>query len=351
MSKPLSRQSLAKVYKELDEVAVAVSVVGTRRPKLMKLARMAYPVRDALVGMRPEVSKLRDNLTRAIHNTRRAQLKQRSASRAIWALAAEIKKTQKLIGDGLGDVPLGFRSGGMDIENVWGFTEQEVKPFLDQFDRMMRQVMTLGLDDQVAYGEVVFDPDSANRRALFFNPYNDKLVADPLKGTNRKADIGEALAARVWLASFGQKEHVDWMENFDHFARHFTRMLEGKKLDAGAAGVMAATTGVRAGAISEAIEPKEPKPKAKVKPTPIAIEKAIEGISDVRGQTVLGFYVKVGNMSHHSGPGVVVVRPVGERGDGVTFYSLGSRTAARRAARFIYNETAKQRDKGEVAIE
>ena len=334
MSKPLSRQSLAKVYKELDEVAVAVSVVGTRRQMLMKLARMAYPVRDALVGARPEVSKLRESLTRAIHNTRRASLKQRPASRAIWALAAEIKKTQKLVGDSLGDVPLGFRSGGMDIENVWGYTEREVKPFLDRFDRMLRKIMTLGLDAQVAYGEVVFDPDNANRRALFFDPHNDRLVADPLKGTNRKADIGEALAARVWLASFGAKEHESWGGRhlgFDNFSRAFTRMLEDKKLDS-------------------AIEPKEPSPKAKVKNTPIAIEKAIEGIGDVRGRTILGFFVKVGNMSHHSGPGVVVVRPTGEKGGWVTFYNLGPRTAAKRAARFIYNET-KRRDKGEVAKE
>ena len=343
MASPLSKQALAKVYKELDEVAVAVSVVGTSRGKLVQLARMAYPIRDALVGTRPEVSKLRDDLTRAIHNVRRVHTRQRPASNAIKMLAAEVKRVQKLVGSKLGDVPLGFRAGGMDLENVWGYTELEARPFLDRFDRMMRKVMVLGLDKQVSYGDVFLDADEAGNRALYFDPHNDRLIANPLKGANRDAEIGEALAARVWLASFGPKGHAEWGGNFEHFARRFIQMLEGKKLNNATAAVMAATTGVREGAISEAIEPKEPSPKANTKPTPIAIEKAIEGIGDVRGRTILGFYVKVENMSHHSGPGVVVVRPTGEKGEGITFYSIGSKTAARRAARFIYNATRQKK--------
>jgi hypothetical protein len=351
MASPLSRQALARVYKELDEVAVAVSVVGTRRQKLMDLARMAYPARDALVGSRPEVKKLRDDLTRAIHNVRRSQTRPARASKAIWKLAAQIKRVQKLVAKGLGDVPSSMSAGGLEVSNVWGYSEREAKPLLGRLDKALGRAKDLGLGSQVVYGEVILDPGKAGGRAVSYDPHKDQLVGDPSKGSNRDLDIAEALAARVWLASFGPEEHAEWggsPSDFDGFVRLFSDMLAGKKLDRGLATIMAATTGVEHGRISEAIIPKEPPPKGSVKLSPLAIEKAIESIKDGRGRILHGHYVKVGNMSHASGPGFVTVKATGDKGPGVTFYSIGPKTAARRAARFVYN-AAKKKGKEEAA--
>lgn len=347
----ISKNHLSKVYKELDEVAVAVMVVGTRRPKLMALARMALPVRDALVGSRPEVSKLRDDLARAMHNTRRANLKQRPASKAIRDLAAQIKRVQKLVGGKLGDVPASFKVSGLTATNAWGYSEREAKPFLGRLDRAFKKAKDIGLGKQVVYGEVILDPDAAGSKALSYDPHSDRLIANPSRTTNRDAEIVEALAARVWLAAFGSDEHTEFggiRAGFDHFVRLFTDMLDGKKLDRGHAAIMSATTGVRYETISEEIIPKEPRPKGSVKLTPISIERAIEAIREGRGRTFHGYYIRVGNMSHASGPGFVTLKPTGEKGLGVTFYSLGHKTAARRAARFVYN-AARQKGKEEAA--
>jgi len=350
MALPLSKQNLAKVFKELDEVAVAVMVVGTRRPKLMQLARIVLPVRDALVGTRPEVRKIRDDLTRAMHNTRRSPLRQRPASKAIKALAAEVKKVRKLVDGKLGDVPSSFKVSRLTAINTWGYSEREARPFLDRLDRALKKAKALGLDKQVVYGEVILDPDEAGSRALYYDPHGDRLIGNPSKATNRDSEIGEALAARVWLATFGSEEHTEFggiRAGFDPFVRLFTDMLNGKKLDRGHATIMATTTGVRHAAISEDTIPKEPRPKGVVKLTPISIERAIEAIREGRGRTLHGYYIRVGSMSHASGPGFVTLKPTGEKGPGVTFYSLGHKTAARRAARFVYN-AAKQKGREEA---
>ena len=359
MKSQLSRQNLDKIFKELDETSVAVSVVGTRRQKLMDLARMVLPVRDALFGTRPEVSKVRSNLTRAMHNVRRAQLQPRPASKAIKALAVEIVEVKKLLASKLGDVPETFALGGMTVQNVWGYTEGEGRQFIERMKRSLDKAKSLGIDG-LEYGDVVFDPEMTQGAAVSYDPHLDRIYANPSKVSNR-ADIGEVLASRMWLSVFGPKEHIDWggSRGFDGFVRIFSDMLSGKKIDRGIAGIMAATAGVEHEDISEQIIPSvasshtdgscgEHSTTVKTKGvrlTPLAVEKAIESMRDGSGRNLFGFYVKVGNVSYGSGPGFVTVRANGEK-DSVTFYSIGPKTAARRASRYIYSAARNTVKKG-----
>lgn len=230
----------------------------------------------------------------------------------------------------------------MTIQNVWGYTDGEVRQFVERMKNALDRAKSLGIDG-LEYGEVVFDPEATDGVAVRYDPHFDRFYANPSKMQGRDADIREALASRMWLAIFGPEEHVEWGESrgLDGFVRIFSDMLAGKKIDPGFAGIMAATTGIDRGAISEQIIAMEPPvPNREVKLTPLAIEKAIESMKDGNGRNLYGFYIKVGNVSFGSGPGFVTVKAEGEK-DIVTFYSIGPKTAARRASRYIYNAARK----------
>jgi hypothetical protein len=245
MSKPLSRANLAYVYNEIDQISVAVSVVGTRRPMLMKLARMAAEVKDALVGSRPEVQKVRANLERLIHNARRAPTRARRASDALRKLAAGIKEAQGLVlRKGLGDPPA-LNGGAFTITNEWGYTDKEAKSFLKALRSAEDAVSKFGLGKALAYGTITLDPKMSSGRMLSYDPFSDAFYANPSINDGVQG-VFMALAERLWVVHFKTKDVETWgtgSEGPTKFERAFARKLDGKGLDADSSARLRVTAG------------------------------------------------------------------------------------------------------------
>lgn len=229
----LSSQNLKRVHKELDEVGVAISVVGTRRQKLMELARLTAPISDDLVGSRPEVKQIRDDLVRLTHNVRRAQTRARPASQAVKALAAKVKDVQKLVGSGLGDVPEAFTVGEMSLLNTWGYTKKEAKPFMDALDVALGVIEKMGLTKIVAEATVSLDPEGSPRASMVYDLFADTFVANPRRTRERTRGISDALGGRLWLKLFEQRDVETWggaRAAWVSFSDAFHRLLSGKRL-------------------------------------------------------------------------------------------------------------------------
>lgn len=244
--RPLSEQNLKKVYRELDEVGVAISVVGTRRPKLMALARMTVPIGDALVGTRPEVRRVRDDLVRLSHNVRRARTRARPASQAVRALADQVKVVEALLKKGLGEVPEGFSVGKLELRNTWGYTKKEVTPFLDALREATDTLEKIGLTKSVGTGDVTLDPSASPRAAMTYDLFADTFAADPMRERERERDITRALGERLWWKHFEGRDAETWGGGADAlsaFFGAFHRLLFGRKLRGDALAKMSVSLG------------------------------------------------------------------------------------------------------------
>jgi hypothetical protein len=229
----LSKHNLQKTYKELDEVGVAISVVGTSRQKLMELARLVIPISDALIGSRPEVKRVRDDLVRLAHNVRRAQLKARFASRAVKELALQVKAVQKLLDSGLGDVPETFQVGDLDIVNAWGYTEKELRSFFKMLKVVTDFINKIGLEKTIGTAQVVLDPSESSRDSMVYDLFNDRFVANPFFPGERSRGISDAFGGRIWLMFFKGRDVEVWGEStlaWKLFSRSFHRLVTGKRL-------------------------------------------------------------------------------------------------------------------------
>lgn len=239
----LSPQNFKRVYRELDQVGVAISVAGTRRQKLMELARLTVPISDALMGTRPEVKKARDALVRLTHNVRRAQTKPRPASKAVRALADQVKAVEKLVGGGLGDVPENFSVGGMSLTNTWGYTAQEVKPFMDALKRAIDILDKMGL---AGTETVVLDADALSSASMAYDLYSDTFVANPTRTRGRSRGISDAIGGRLWLKLFTQRDVETWggaAAAWSSFSDVFSRLLSGRSLKGNDAARMTVSLG------------------------------------------------------------------------------------------------------------
>jgi hypothetical protein len=243
----LSRQNLRKVYRELDEVGVAIGVVGTRRQKLMELARMVVPITDALVGTRPEVKRVRDDLVRLTHNVRRAQTKARLASKAVAALAAQVKVAEKLVDKGLGDVPEAFNPiDGMSILNTWGCTEREARAFLRRLEDATSVLDKMGLMRGLGDTRVSLDPEGSPRDSMTYDLFNDMFIANPMYARARERGISDALGGRLWVKLFKQREVEVWggaSQAWDAFSEAFFDLIRGKGMKGRDAARMATSLG------------------------------------------------------------------------------------------------------------
>jgi len=242
----LSRQNLSRIYKELDQVGVAISVAGTRRQKLMKLARLAIPISDALVGARPETKRVRDDLVRLAHNVRRAQTRPRPASKAISELASQIKIVQKLVDSGLGNVPKMFVVDKMTILNNWGYTNKEVKPFLDALKIATDKLGQMGLADNVGAAQVTLDPRESFGSSMKYVLFLDAFAADPLCSRDRFRGISDAIGGRLWMKLFEQRDVETWggsTQAWGGFSSAFYKLLRGKKISGDDAAKMAVSLG------------------------------------------------------------------------------------------------------------
>jgi hypothetical protein len=245
MSK-LSAQNLKRVYRELDEIGVAISLAGTRRQKLMELARLVVPISDAPIGVRPAVKRVRDDLVRLTHNVRRVQTKQRTASRAVAALAAQIEVVQKLVSGGLGDVPETFDVGEMILMNTWGYTTKEVKSFMESLKSATGMLDKMGLTQSIGTVKVVLHEDGSPRVSMTYDLFSDTFVANPTLRRGRYVGISDAIGGRVWLKNFGQRDVETWggsSRAWILFSNAFFRLMSEKSLSVGDDARMAVTLG------------------------------------------------------------------------------------------------------------
>jgi len=238
--RPLTTNHLDRVYRELDEVAVAVSVVGTRRQMMEKLIGYVQPVAEALVGTRPKVASVRGELWRTMHNARKARLGAREASTAIWAMASAVKATKDLVKrQRLGDVEPVGEAGGFPLLNIWGYTRRETAGLRQELRAVSRQINALGLED--ALGTVVLDEKRAKNDAFRYDGQGD-FIADPKRPLGGQ-DVLEAVGLKVWGELFKGRHREMWQRDRDLFIDAFVARARGESQSADVRARLTATVG------------------------------------------------------------------------------------------------------------
>lgn len=230
MASPLSKTNLRYAIRELDEVAIAASFTGSGKRKLRELAEMGEEIGKALVGERPEVDEVRKRIFRRAHDVRVSGVKARSSARSIRALRDALKGAEKLVRNGLGDVPSRLDGPGKTTwVNVWGYTVREIQDAERTIDKAIQNLKSYGLANHVK-GELVLDPRDVKR----FSSYlfiEDSFAIDPSRsGANAKADFYRSVASRIWLEVLGEKERSVWggKRSSSKFESALSRFVSGK---------------------------------------------------------------------------------------------------------------------------
>lgn len=223
---------MRSAIKELGEVATAVSAVGTRKQKLIELARLGEDLALRIRGERPEVKKLRIDIVQRSHDVRSADPSGKAA-RAIRSLMHSIEAAKnQLQRNGLGDVPEEFEvsAGGRTwtIDNFWGYALDEVKPLIGTVERAFKRMAELGLPIDRSMG-IALDPSWAGGRLAFYDPPWATFALDPAGGS--ASSVESAIAERVWHAVMGAAEREAW-SSVGAFASAFGTLLSGDKLSA-----------------------------------------------------------------------------------------------------------------------
>lgn len=227
MADDLHKNRLKWVRRELDEVSAAVSLVGTRRPMLLKMARYLEPSIEGLRGTRPEVRKLRKALERAQHNLQRGPTTPLRAGRNLRVARDLMDDVLKLKDKGLLDVPEEYEEGRLTLENVWGYTADELRVFRGVLRQVVSDLSDVGLYRKLVYGTVVLDPEGGGR--LIRDPKDDVLVADPLRAKKR-AEFFEAFGDRAWDEVLKSSDRRAWSTR-GQFVDAFVKVLGGRTLD------------------------------------------------------------------------------------------------------------------------
>lgn len=223
----LHKNRLKWVRRELGEVGAAVSLVGTRRPMLLKMARHMEPSIEGLRGTRPEVRKLREALERAQYNLQRGPTTPLRAGRNLRAAADLMDDVLKLQDKGLLDLPEEYEEGRLTLENAWGYTADELRVFRGVLRQVISDLSDVGLYRKLVYGTVVLDPERGGR--LTRDPQDDVLVADPLRA-KKKAEFFEAFGDRAWAELLRPSDRRTWSTR-GKFVTAFAKALGGQSLD------------------------------------------------------------------------------------------------------------------------
>lgn len=240
----LSRISLRSVERKLRQVGLAISVVGTSRAKLVQLVHLATPVFESLVGDRPEVKRVRDDLRIQLHNVRRSSIGAKPASKAVYALADAVRDVMKLTDKGMGNVPEAFDVPPMKVINVWGYTNDEVRVVLQKLRQVMVDVTDVGLRTRLLYGNIILDPRETKHGFVRYVRQDDSIIMDPKRWEERRiADVYEAFAERMWWWNFVTPQWETWLSS-EAFADAFVTFFEGGKLDGDRLARLRATVGV-----------------------------------------------------------------------------------------------------------
>jgi hypothetical protein len=223
----LSRQNLLAVAKELKQVSVAVSLVGTRRWRLLQFVNKLIPIRDALVWVRPDARKLRSVLSRVIHNMERAPENGVQAKYMAEASKA-IDGIIRIVGAGV--VPDDMMFGGMRIQNVWGYSASDVLIVARALETVVGRLEAAGMDVDVDF---VLNPDSSpNAFASYVSSENAVFVNAGAFGS-ATTDILGAFGDMVWLKLFTSPQYQTWGGPAGRmkFSRAWINALDGKAVD------------------------------------------------------------------------------------------------------------------------
>jgi len=237
---PLLPRNIESAHKELEQTAVAVSVVGTSRYRLRQLAELVKPIAEALHGSRPEVSKLRGRLRRATHNMLMSSLSQRPASEKIRGLAEVVADVLEVVQDGVGNTSGELSAFGFEVTNVWGYNDDELRQTLAVLKRAADEMREVGL------GVVQTGVELSGDASVFASYLRDRdaIEVNPSRATSISGLL-EALADRIWVRNFSATDHETWGGKFSssRFKDAFAKTLTGWKLDQETAARLQVTVG------------------------------------------------------------------------------------------------------------
>jgi hypothetical protein len=243
----LERQSLLAVAKELRQVAVAVSLMGTRRWRMLQFTKKLRPIRDELVWLRPDVRKLRSTIARAIHNMERGREDGRQAKNMRSAADAidELLKLQ-------GREPLikELEIGGVRFNNAWGFSARDLMPVMRRYRKVAERLEDLGLKELTEV-EVIVNPDESPMDYAIYSVSDDVIYLNPKRARKADADLLEAFGDRIWVTRFDSKDKQTWgksaLSAWSRFTKAWVGVLDGKRPDPDTAARLAVTVGQMVG--------------------------------------------------------------------------------------------------------
>jgi hypothetical protein len=234
---PLSDRNVALVIKELEQTAVAASVVGTSPRRLRELARLVEVIADALVGERPETKKLATRLRQLVHGVKTSGIKNYQSPRAMRALAAGVAEVSKLIKRGIGNAPVAFTVGDFAVRNTWGYSEAEAQPALRVLGKVGKTFSDVGLRTAASTVEL-WDTGAAPEYVREL----DAIVVDPDR--SELEGLIKALGRRLWDEEFRQADFETWGgKDPRRFVAAFASTMSGGKLDAETAARLQVTVG------------------------------------------------------------------------------------------------------------
>jgi hypothetical protein len=218
---------IQRAAKEIDQVSVAVSVVGTRRAKLLELADVATDIAGRLHGDRPEVRRMVTGLRQRVHDVRVAR-HDRTAAEALEALRDELNAVLVKVRDGLGAADPVVKIGDIAVGNSWGYTDAEVARTSEPIKLAMRRLSEWGFD--ASRFTLVLDPTwSGSGRWAFYDRDWDTVAMAPGPSGSVGA-LATELGKAVWYTVFGGKEKETWADHVDRFAEAFSAAVAGDKM-------------------------------------------------------------------------------------------------------------------------
>lgn len=219
---------IQRVAKEIGQVSIAVSVVGTRRAKLLELADLAQTISGRLHGDRPEVRRMVTGLRQRIHDVRVSR-HDRTAAEALEALRDELERVLAKVRDGIGVAdPLIKVVGDFAVGNPWGYTEAEAARTVETVRVAVRKLSEWGLD--VSELTMVLDPtwSGTGKWAVYDRDWDTIALAPGPSGS--VAALATELGRAVWASMFKAKEREVWADQVDRFAEAFSAAVSGDKM-------------------------------------------------------------------------------------------------------------------------
>ena len=244
MANELKKSHLQWLRREFDQVGVAMSIVGTNRPMLLRMARRLDPLIDGLRGERPEIRKVRENLVRARNNLQRGPTTPLRSSRNMWITRDLLDEILVLQDKGFLGLPEEFDYGSIVLKNVWGYKGDEIRVFRVLLQQVVVRLESLGLDELI-YGVAFLDPDKAGSRFFSWDEKNDSFVVNPSRG-RMKADIYSAFGDRLWHKGFERGDRQSWSSR-SQFLKAFARVAGGGEIDSESEARMQVSAGRVAG--------------------------------------------------------------------------------------------------------